>query len=168
MLDDDLEAALNLWIERLATFEKELAITDSTSKKFELKKQIEDCDEKITSLKAKIDSLDLIRTGKDISFASKNKFFHKNIYQLDNLFTNIKDEINIKTKDAEHWNNLLRMAAVESKEKSSRPTDLYEVNLKINRYEKELKLINDRLDLLYRDLQEIEDAIKQKIIPSNY
>ncbi len=50
MANGYLEAALNDWKEKLAAFERELAITDSPGKKFELRKEIEECQRQIQRL----------------------------------------------------------------------------------------------------------------------
>lgn len=50
MTNGSLEAALKIWKEKLAVFERALAITDSTSKKFALRKEIEECQRQIQRL----------------------------------------------------------------------------------------------------------------------
>ena len=46
------QSALEIWQERLESFQKELAITANPTMKFELRKQIEECQQKIRELAA--------------------------------------------------------------------------------------------------------------------
>jgi hypothetical protein len=56
MSKETLEQALSNWQEKLASYERELSITASSSQKFELEKRIEECQQEIERIRASIRS----------------------------------------------------------------------------------------------------------------
>ena len=72
MSEEKLKQALRNWQEKLAHFEYELSYTASAEKKFELRKQIEECDTEIQRLKTRISAVLLEQEQKKQQLNSPN------------------------------------------------------------------------------------------------